>query len=164
MIYDWSDIYSNWRGHCVKIASIILKNDTLAEDVVQDFFLKLLQSELHPGFVKNLPAFLNKSIYNQCIDLIRKRKNFCSLFSDLDEIAIDCSTEYTIQYRATRKYYDDAVRELPEKRRVVHLLQSRDGLREREIASLLGIALPTVKDHLSKSRQTLRESLIHLRA
>ena len=110
------------------------------EDVVQESFTALWRQE-NP--VANARAWLYSAVRNRSIDSLRKTGKTEALPSDLDGPISDDEAEERSA--------------LPEMRRKCLLLAKRDGLSYKEIADELNISEHTVRNHISRALETLRE-------
>ena len=132
---------------------LYLRDRQLAEDAVQETFLKAYRS---------LPAFRGESseqtwlmriAVNTCRDLYRtewfRRMDRRVTPEDLPERSVDFSSrEESLIVEVMR---------LPRKLREVTLLYYYHGMDEREIAEALGIARSSVSDRLSRARRKLKD-------
>ena len=141
----------NWALKFVKIPAI-------AEDIVQDVFLKIwvIRERLNPQL--SFPAF----IYRIC----RNRA-----FSDLKKIAVSgrLTLDVMEQFRSLKESPEDlaiwnqyevllenAIRKLPKQRQKVFKLCRQGGKTYEEVAEELCISKNTVKAHLKKAVSSLR--------
>lgn len=132
----------------------LLGNRDLAEDVLEETFIRLFQSNLsETGKLKN---WLYRVATNLSYKCMRKRKH---------EIA---TRETQLQY-LQRSQPDDRIlssiqvrrdlMKLPEKQRAVIVLKFYQGMKYREIADLLGCPLGTVKTRMYEGLKKLRKIL-----
>lgn len=70
-------IYTKYRGGMYQIAMETIHDSHLAEDIVHETFLKLIQTidKVRAGNEKELRSFLKTITYHQAIDFIRKRNS-----------------------------------------------------------------------------------------
>ena len=121
------------------------------EDVVQESYTALWRQE-NP--VANVRAWLYSAVRNRSIDALRKSGKTEPLPSDLDGPISDDEAE---ERSALEARLWTAVDALPEMRRKCLLLAKRDGLSYKEIADELNISEHTVRNHISRALETLRE-------
>ena len=123
------------------------------EDVVQDCFVRLLESGSDP---QNARAWLYAAVRNRCIDLLRRQQDVVVPLAQGQDVAADEELRERSQ-REARLW--EAVDALPPRQREVLLLAKRDGLTYRDIALRLGISEKTVEHQLSRALRKLRERL-----
>lgn len=130
-----------------------LKDSAEVEDVVQDSFEKLWQKMSEGANIQSSKSYLYASVHNKCISKLRLDKNTVSteIFSDvlLDEDAVSSSFSESALWKA--------IEDLPEKRRMMFIMEKRDGMSQKDIALKLGVSERTVKNQISKALKSLRE-------
>ena len=131
----------------------IVDDADLAEDLVQDAFMKAWFYIENDGEIINFSSFMYKTVRNICLSYLRDRKEMLdeSNFPEVSEDEIDTS------FRDARIW--KAIDSLPEKCREVFLMSKRDGLTNEEIAEELGISIKTVKNQMTKAFSRLRDAL-----
>jgi RNA polymerase sigma-70 factor (ECF subfamily) len=136
-----------------------------AEDLVQETFVKALAASerFQPG--TNLNAWLRRIMINTFISGYRKSRGepqFVSgdaLGSGLLWFQSICSAEDQVVGRLLDPGVIAALRELPDKHRIVVYLADLEGLGYRQISALTGIPLGSVKSSLHRARYRLRAEL-----
>ena len=121
------------------------------EDVVQESFAALWRQEVP---VANVKAWLYSAVRNRSVDMLRRAGKTEPLPCDLDGPISDDEAE---ERSALEARLWTAVDSLPEMRRKCLLMAKRDGLSYKEIADELNISEHTVRNHISRSLETLRE-------
>ena len=128
-----------------------LGNADAVEDVVQECFSTLWRQE-NP--VANVKSWLYSAVRNRSIDTLRRAGKTEPLPTDIDGPITDDEAENRSALEARLWTAVDA---LPEMRRKCLLLAKRDGLSYKEIAEELGLSEHTVRNHISRALETLRE-------
>ena len=139
-----------YRPLCLYALHYLHDVDT-AEDVVQESFAALWRQE---EALANVKAWLYSAVRNRSIDMLRRTGKTEPLPSDLDGPITDDEAE---ERSALEARLWTAVDALPEMRRKCLLLAKRDGLSYKEIADELNISEHTVRNHISRALETLRE-------
>ncbi len=124
-----------------------------AEDVYQDTFLQLFQSnQAETWDDEHLKAWLLRVAVNKCTDTARRRKRQRTLsLEDVGELSAADVYAYTELW--------DAVRKLPEKQRVIFHLFYEEGYQTQEISQILHLPGATVRVNLSRARKNLKKEL-----
>ncbi len=149
--------YCNHRGRLLAIACQKGYSYEEAKDIVQQFFLDMLQKEL--GEIKNAEAFLLTAFKNRLIDLYRSGKSAPSFETAPDvpstqEIIEDLESDAELIERISSAY-----KKLPARyRRVIYMKYYR-GLTTEQIVEETGFTYQTVYNNLSKGIQLLRHNL-----
>ena len=126
-----------------------LKNETDAEDVIQETFIRYLQKSPAFADAEHEKAWLFKVASNLCLDLLRYQKRHRQ--EELD----------AAQYMATaieNTEILEALLELPEKFRLVLILYYVEGYQIREIAEIIQKSPSAVKMRLQKGRKLLKNA------
>ncbi len=131
-------------------------NETLAEELVADCFIKLWERREHILIEKSLKSYLYLMLRNQMVSQHRKSKKQIVFNSenlpDLpDETTINNQDFYADLYRAIQK--------IPEQRRTILELAVFDSLTYNEIATRLNISVNTVKTQMGRAYLFLKEEL-----
>jgi RNA polymerase sigma factor (sigma-70 family) len=146
----------------VRLAFMYVKNEQLAQDIVQDVFEKCYL---------NLDRFQGRSSYktwlyqitvNACKDKLRswsyRNMVFIDFFSFQAE-ARERSTEEIILSVEENNRLSIEILSLPLKLREVLIFYYYEQYRMDDIANLIGISLNTVKSRLRRGREVLRNKL-----
>ena len=153
-----------------RVALRMLNNETEAEDVLQETFIKAINSIEKFEGRSNLSTWLYRIAVNESLMHIRKRKPEVSVIhDDEDEDAegisvsqiVDwcCLPESEFMSSETREILDNAIHELPENLRSVFILRDIEGLSIAETAQTLDLTETNVKTRLLRARMKLREDL-----
>ena len=145
------------------LARWLMRNQTDAEDVVQDAYLRAISH-----FVSfkggDGRAWLLTIVRNSCYDRL-KQKGASAQDTDFDE-ALHSADQRTIDpetalLRAERsELVTKSLTELPAQYREVLVLRELEELSYREIATIAGIPVGTVMSRLSRARQQLEQALL----
>ena len=164
--------YSHWP-HLVRYASLIIGDDTDAQDVVQTVFLNLWDERAKLKSDTNLDAYLMRSVYNRSLNRLRSNlvwHRYHSWYSA--QINRELSACYDpdrndVITRLFGKEYsralEEAIASLPEKCREVFILRYCDSLSAKETAARLGISVSTVNNQVFKALGILRDKLGYLK-
>ena len=140
-----------YRPLCI-YALHYLHDIELAEDVVQDCFVRLLEHSDEP---QNARSWLYRAVHNHCIDQLRRHN---PLLTDIQPEDVDglISDEEAQERSFSEARLWEAIDELPARCREVFLLAKRDGLTYHEIAQRLNLSEKTVEHQVSKALKRLR--------
>lgn len=134
-------------------------NSHAAPDLVQDTFARFADSGRLPE-LRNPAAYLQRIARNLLTDRARRPVNR-ETFLPLEEW--DAKTlpaqEDTILAQDLLRCYENAIAALPERTRMVFLLQRADGLTYRQIARRLAVPQRTVKYHMTRALQHFYQAL-----
>ena len=146
------------------------RNHHTAEDLTQDFFVKLFRNSAKYEPAGHFTTFMYRVLTNLCYDALRRRKRRRSTESlQLDPVRAE-GTElepeapaFDLDSGLVRAEAGDAVHDalerLPEHVRKAVELREFEGLSYREIASVLDLSLNEVKVILHRGRKMLARAL-----
>src|SRR5215217_3300225 len=154
----FSEIYSRyWDGlyiHCLKM----LRDESEAQDVVQELFMHLWTKsvELDPKF--NLAGYLYISARHRVLNAIRRRKNYDEFIDALADyiVVMDDTILDQISEKELARAIDKEIENLPDKMKAVFICSRKEYLSHREIADKLGISDKTVKKQVANAIKVLR--------
>jgi RNA polymerase sigma-70 factor (ECF subfamily) len=152
----------------------LVGNETDAEDITQEVFLKALNSLHRFRQESSLQTWLFRIATNLCRDAHRRRqreKGWLSLWRQADEQneteeggIVDppddrFNPEKLLLHEELSAMLSQAIEQLPLAMREVLILHDVEQMPYEEIAQALGVPLGTVKSRLFHARARLRESL-----
>ena len=157
-----------FETHKDRVYSIALRysgDATVAMDIAQDTFLKLLSSIGDYRGDANFETWLYRVVVNRCLDHHRRGRKLLPVVNDLLDLI--WNTGETILHQLLRTEFEENVQEViqtlaPEQRMVV-VLRYTEGLSYEEIAEILGCSTGTVGSRLSRAHRVLERRLSHLR-
>lgn len=138
------------------MACRLLKNDSQAEDVVQEVMLSLWNKRKTLHITTSHKSFLYKSVKNKCFDILRKEKNIKveTVESNNNEPKVLPKDEFD-----TMNWIHTCINKLPESQKQVICMREIDGLEYSEISELLQLKEPHIRMLLSRAKKTLRTTL-----
>ncbi|QTD38588.1 RNA polymerase sigma-70 factor [Polaribacter batillariae] len=147
--------------HQLCVYGFSLTNDSsLAEDIVQNVFMKIWRNrqKLKEDFV--LRNYLYKSVYNEFIDLYRKQKKVLMLEKiHIDALNLIVEENEEKNLEKLIGLVKTEIEKLPPKCKQIFLLSKKEGLTNIEIAEYLNLSIKSVEAHITKAFSALRKSL-----
>ena len=153
-------LFHRYYGNLCLFATKILNNDKAAEEVVQNFFVKLWEKKEQINIDTSLQNYLFRSVKNHCLNHI-KHNVIKENYIKLKEKEIELETDYDAHFLEVdlAKKIEESIHSLPEKRREIFQLSRKEGLKYREIAEKLNISIKTVEAQMGLAIKGLREKL-----
>jgi len=149
--------------HHAKLLGFAIKHTNhvaLAEDVVQQAFVKVWQKRRDIRSALAFKAYLFTSVRNLIIDeynrkLAQQEANL--IYNDLLNVSNTDEKQQKLLEEIT-----NAIQQLPPKRKRIFEMHKLEGRSHKEIADLLSISVSTVEKQVIAALKTLREKLSHL--
>lgn len=131
----------------------IVADAMVADDLVQEAFLKAWRYSEDGGMIESFSSFMYRTVRNECLLYLRSRKDMVGeeFIPEVSEEDIDTSERDARIWRA--------VAALPERCRKILLMGKQQGLSNQEIANELSISEKTVRNQMTKALSRLREVL-----
>src|SRR5512146_172814 len=152
-----------------RLARAIIRDDTEAEDALQDAYLSAYRSLSQFRGDSSLATWLSRLVINQCLQRLRRnerRQNVIPMIpspadEELDRIASDefAAPDEATERAQMRDILERKIDALPESFRAVLVLRSVEELTVEETAECLGIPAETVRSRHFRARSLLREAL-----
>jgi len=159
-------------GWMLALAERLLRDRGLAEDVVQESFVKAYEGSAGFEGRSSLESWLHRITVNTALSKLRQLKRLAEqpIDENLPEFdRFDCrielpwsrlaSVEEVMESDDTRRRVCETIGELPDSYRVVLQLRDIEEYDTSEVATLLGISKSNVKVRLHRARAALKKLL-----
>lgn len=158
--YAFTRLFNHYRGTIYGVAFKFLKSPVLAEEIVQDVFLKVWHKREEIALVKRLDAYLFIMARNFIFHRIKKISyEAVSEKSILKQQSSADDTEYLVRQHQCQQLLQQAVDMLPAQQRQVYQFGKLDGLSHELIAEKMHLSKHTVKKHMAMALQSIRKHL-----
>ena len=144
----------------IRYAYCYVKDATLAEDVMEDAFAKLIVKRKWFNDTEHLRAYLYKIVRNRCLDYIRRRKNSLSLDEIEQVMASDMGTQDGLLRTENRNAVYKAMQNLPAQYREVLYLTYFEDYDADELARMLHRTKKQIYNLLHRAKNSLKDLLI----
>jgi RNA polymerase sigma-70 factor (ECF subfamily) len=155
-----AELYDRFGRVAYGLARRILRDDSLAEDAVQEAFLAAWRSAARfvPERAK-ASTWLLTLVHRRAVDLVRheERRRAESLAEDHESAG--GSTDEAVWLRFERERVQDALKRLPDQQREALELAYYGGFTQSELADRLGQPVGTIKSRMFTGLSRLRDLL-----
>jgi len=142
-VADFDEVFRRERTPMVRLAYLMLGSESLAEEVVHDGFVALLERW---DRIDNPGAYLRRCVVNGCVGARRRARR-------LPPPAGDASADLGAAHLT------DVLMGLPPQRRAMVVLRYYADLTQEDIAETLRLPVGTVKSGLHRALGELKEAL-----
>lgn len=155
------ELYNKHADIIYSVALQHLKQAQPAEDIVQTLFLNVWENRASVKNIHQFSAWLYIAARNIIISTLRKQGTQEKYLNYLRERMYTATEtpELIFDEKNLRSLIKEAVSELPPQQRMAFQLQREEGMSYEDIASQMGIATNTVRAHLYKANQLIRNYL-----
>jgi RNA polymerase sigma-70 factor (family 1) len=155
--YAFQLLFDRYRNRIYQTAIRYLKSPVLAQEVVQDVFLKLWFER--KNIRKDMPveAWLFTIAKNNLLNRMKKLASEWKALKNLKHADREASNpEDKLQESQYDQLLQEALKTLPEQQRKVFLLSRNEHLTYAQIGERLDISPLTVKTHMSRALESIR--------
>jgi RNA polymerase sigma-70 factor (sigma-E family) len=152
---DVDRLYREHYRSLVRLASILVDNIAVCEELVQDAFVAVLQRSGGWRDPSRAPAYLRSAVLNAARSHLRKRQVRRRWLRSVEPPDHHPPADGPTLVQAETQAMLDALRALPERQREVLTLRFYLELSESEIAATLGISQGSVKTHAHRGLAAL---------
>ena len=164
---DFNQVYAEYANRLLYIAFKYTHDRRWAEDIVQETFIKAFKKIDTIEDSKKLGAWLSTITARTAIDFLRSEKRNRWMTVDSAQMEpIMChktngmDTEEMAGIRLFQEDLDRSMESLSKEFQEVLTLKVKYGLKENEIARLLGLKSATVKTRLYRARKQLKMAFV----
>lgn len=166
-IHNYQRIYTAYAPILIRFARKFV-SDFLAEDMVQDVFLRLWDKKVFLLCEDELKRVLYTSVKNACIDQLRRAVHeqavidYKAVQLKLDELDFFESSDELFMREDILSFLMKKIEELPERNQQIFRLVYLQGMKASEVAEKLGLSVRTVENQLYRALLYLRKHCSHL--
>ena len=137
-----------------------LNDDELAEEIVQETFVKIWEKRKTHVIETSLEHYLFRAVRNHCFNQLQHQK-IKNRYTEkiLRDTGTEIKTEDCFLEPDLKRKIEEAIDSLPPKRKEIFRLSREEGLKYKEIADQLDISVKTVEAQMGLALKFLREKL-----
>lgn len=148
-------LYRRYSQRIYTYCRKILSDNATAEDLLQETFVKLLDSGRQGREIENFPAYLMTIARNLCLSYKAKHKR---AFVQVEDFHLT-SRDVPYEQQELLQLIQTALELLPEDYREAFVLREYNGLSYVEISEVIGESLEVVKIRIFRAKKKLRDIL-----
>ncbi|GGZ30524.1 DNA-directed RNA polymerase sigma-70 factor [Echinicola pacifica] len=150
-------LFSDYHLKVYQYANSLLKDPDLAEDMVQEVFIGLWQERIRLTKIDNFDGYLFTIVKRKSIDYIRKINSNHRLKEKI--IHQYCSISHPDFEFEEKGFLNNLKEVLSPQQKIIFELSREQGLSYEEIAEHMNISKNTVRNHMVKALENLRNVL-----
>jgi RNA polymerase sigma-70 factor (family 1) len=161
----FATLFDYYRNRIYGVALKLTHSTTIAEEIVEDVFLKIWTRRATLNEIENFSAYLFTIARNETYKILKQiAKNYkIVLLSENNESLTHNNAEDYIVDKEFTSLLQKAVDRLPHQQKQVYKLMKEEDLKRGEVAELLHLQPETVKFHLAQAMKNIRTyCMLHL--
>ena len=144
----FAQLYLRFGKRLIQFSFSLVRSKEIAEEIVEDVFVKLWSNRSHIMEIENLTVYLYVAVKNRSLNILSQKARelvtapFDYLDTPPDEFAPDpYDLMITSEMMTSMRH---AIEELPPRCKMIFKLIREDGLRYKEVADILNISVNTI--------------------
>lgn len=161
----FAKLFDHYRNKIYTVALKLTHSTTVAEEIVEDVFLKIWLRRSSLDQIDNFSAYLYEIARNETYKILKQiAKNYkIILITENTTSIIHNNTEDYLINKELNSLLQKAIDRLPSQQKQVYKLIKEGDLKRGEVAELLQIQPETVKFHLAEAMKKIRNyCMFHL--
>ncbi len=153
----FSLVYNFYWDGLYNFALRLMKEESLAQDVLHDVFTELWARHKRLNIQSSLKDYLFICTKNRCFKLLGKLRRL----NEVEEhLLLDIAIEHDeLSYKELSDQLDGLLAKLPIKTRAIFIMSREDDLSYKQIAKKMNLSIKSVEYHISKVLNKLRKAL-----
>lgn len=157
----FKELFAKEYDKLCRFALTYMQDIHMAEDVVQDTFIKIWEQKRDLIFKPDIKFYLITAVKNNCISALRKQNSRNEVLTDTapdkDPEPFITATQYKEQLDEQKKKIENALNCLPPKCKEVFLMIKLYGMSYKQAAEALEISIKTVENQMGKAIKILKD-------
>ena len=156
-VQTFEECYRQYFVRLYRFCFSIVHQKQPAEDIVHDVFMQLWKKREGSSSIRNLEVYLYVSVKNLSLNYLR---NTSHRIVDIAErsheyIQFNADPETLLIHSEAVKKMNAAIRNLPPRCKLIFKLIKEDGLKYKDVATLLDLSIKTVEGQLAIAMRKL---------
>jgi len=161
----FATVFDYYRNKIYGVALKLTHSTTVAEEIVEDVFLKIWTRRAMLNEIENFSAYLFTIARNETYKILKQiAKNYkIVLLSENNQSLVHNNTEDYLIHKEITSLLQKAIERLPHQQKQVYKLMKEEDLKRGEVAEILHLQPETVKFHLAQAMKNIRTyCMLHL--
>jgi RNA polymerase sigma-70 factor (family 1) len=154
----FTSLFNSYRNKIYSIAFELTESSSVAEEIVQDVFLKIWTKRASMGEITHFQAYLFTTARNYVFTALKRiaRKQALEAKAAGNTPLFYLDTENRLLHKEYAMILQEAVDRLPARQRQVYQLIREKEYKREEVAAMLRLSPETVKTHLAQAMRNIR--------
>ncbi len=160
--FAFRQFYDHWSGRIHAFAFKLSNSEELADELLQEVFIRIWQHRQKLADVENAQAYLFQMARNQTFTLLKQIAREEQVLNDyaagLSEL--DNGTQSKLEVSEYHALLTKAMEQLSPKQQEVYTLCQLEGLSYQQAADQLGLSPLTIKTHMQQAIKAVRAFML----
>lgn len=158
------ELFNLFHPKLVRFAVFYVSSIHDANDIVSEVFIKFFRRIKKDHNIQDISFYLYKSVKNQCLTHLKaQKKDFSIDDMDWDSAMYHYEVrnpESELINRELSLQIEEAINNLPPRRKLIYKMVVIDGLKYKEAAEILDLSVKTIENHLALAVRDLRDKIM----
>lgn len=156
-------LFDHYKDRFYFVALKMTRLDYIAEEMVQEVFLKIWRNRETLHGIDNPDAYFFTMLYRRVYQYYKKEALDKKLLQEAKNTSSsENATEASVLARESKMLLEAAILKLPPQQQLIYRLNKMEGFSYNEIADKLHLSPNTVRNHLATAVRSIRIHLRHL--
>jgi len=157
----YSILYSHYYHGLYRFVSFVIGSHEDTEEIIQDVFLKVWARRETLIGIRSFDSYLFRMAKNRIFDISKQSRTRLQLIRQVTRYTQEGtdSTYNELFYQEYHGVAQEAIDQLPPRKKEIFLMNARDELTAREIAEILGLSRAAVKKQLHEATHFIKDYL-----
>lgn len=156
----FKELVNTYSSTLMAIALRYMKDQSLAQDVLQESFIKVFRKIESYAGNGSFEGWLKRITVNTCLEQIRKHNKRVLYIDNYEEMNCQ-SVGPSVLEQMKEEDIIQIINQLPEHYRIIFNLAIVEGYSHREIGEMLGISESTSRTKLSRARTMVKDFFLN---
>lgn len=152
-------LFNRYRHKLYSYLLSLTASPEIAEDIIQDTFLKLWKNRSSMEAIDHFGGYLFKATRNLAINALKRMSKETIILSKLKAQQNTASTKAddTLVVKEAEQLLHQTIQNLPPQQKLIYTLSREQGLKHEDIAHQLHLSSSTVRNHIVQALRTIRK-------
>ncbi|TDX00308.1 RNA polymerase sigma-70 factor (ECF subfamily) [Dinghuibacter silviterrae] len=157
-VQAFSAVYYHYQDDLYRFVLRLVKIPALAEDVLQDIFLKIWEARQQLPGVHHFPGYLYTVARNHTLNVLQSVARSTHALNDLVRYFREQRVDDEALSKDYRRFIDHALHAIPARSREIFHKCREQGMTYEEVGREMGISRNAVKKHMMTAIRTLKDA------
>jgi RNA polymerase sigma-70 factor, ECF subfamily len=157
----FEQVYKKYFKDLHSYAHNLVKDEAIAEGIVQNVFLRLWERAENLNFQQAPAPYLYRSVHNESLNHLKHKKvrQAYDVYAVKQQVYEKSSASSKIQLSELQQKISAALNDLPQQCRTIFQMSRFSEMKYQEIADELGLSVKTVEAQMGKALKIMRKKL-----